>query len=320
MKAYQWNGPGTGLVLQDVPIPQPAAGEVQIQIKACGLCHSDCHILDGSGAQWVKQRPITLGHEISAQITALGEDVTELYVGQRVGIALVAPATAIGLDFNGGYAEFAVAPAHTVVPLPDNLSFEKACVAVDAMASAYHSVVKTAGVTSSMTVGVLGLGGLGSVGLRVACLLGATVYGVDIDSGKVEAAKKHGPEACSTNIEDFKDVVFDVIMDFVGVKATMVAAIHAVKREGVVVLVGMGDPEMLLPSGLIVMKNIEIRGSLGSRKEELPVIFDWIASGKLEPDIEEVPFDELNDALHRLEQGKAKSRMYVKPNGPQKLV
>lgn len=318
MKAYQWEGPGhSSLVLKDVPIPEPSAQEVQIKIKACGLCHSDCHILDGSGSQWIKQRPITLGHEIAAQITKLGEGVTEFHVGQRVGIALVAPATAIGLDFNGGYAEYAVAPAHTIVPLPDSLSYERACVSVDAMASAYHAVVGTARVTSSMTVGVLGLGGLGMTGLRTACITGAKVYGCDIDSGKLETAKQAGAVDVSTDISTFKDVVFDVVFDFVGFEKTMLAAINAVKREGIVVLVGMGQPEMKLPSGLIVMKNIEIRGSLGGRKHELGAIFDLIDQGKLIPEIEEVPFEELNEALHRLESGKASKRMYVKPNGPE---
>lgn len=318
MKAYQWDGDGhTSLVLRDVPIPEPSSGEVQIKIKACGLCHSDCHVLDGSGSRWIKQRPITLGHEIAAQISKLGEGVTEFHVGQRVGIALVAPATAIGLDFNGGYSEFAVAPVHTVVPLPDNLSYERACVSVDAMASAYHAVIGTAGVTSDMTVGVIGLGGLGMTGLRTAIITGAKVYGCDLDKDKLETAKNAGAVDVSSNISTFKDVVFDVVFDFVGFEKTMLAAIDAVKREGVVCLVGMGQPEMKLPAGLIVMKNIEIRGSLGGRKNELGTIFDLIAQGKLIPDIEEVPFEDLNAALHRLESGKASKRMYVKPNGPE---
>ncbi|KIW95804.1 chlorophyll synthesis pathway protein BchC [Cladophialophora bantiana CBS 173.52] len=314
MKAYQWDGPGSGLILRDLPIPQPGADEVQIQIKACGLCHSDCHILDGTGSQWVKNRPITLGHEISAQITALGKDVTEFHVGQRVGVALIAPATAIGLDFNGGYAEYAVTPKHTIVPLPDSLSYEKACIAVDAMASAYHAVVGTGEVTSSMTVGVLGLGGLGSTGLRVACLQGATVYGFDINQEKFAAAYEAGAKACYKSIDEVKDVTFDIVFDFVGLNATMLAAINAVKREGRIVLVGMGESDMKLPAGLIVMKNIEIRGSLGGRKEELSAIFDLIAQGKLTPQVEEVPFGSLVESLHRLEQGKANARLFVRPN------
>ncbi len=317
MKAYQWDGEGSSLVLRDLPIPQPAAGEVQIKIKACGLCHSDCHILDGTGSQWIKHRPITLGHEISAQITALGEGVTEFHVGQRVGCALIAPSTAIGLDFNGGYAQYAVAPAQVIVPLPESLSYERACIAVDAMASAYHAVVGTGEVTSSMTVGVLGLGGLGSTGLAVACLQGATVYGFDINQEKFPSALKAGAKACHSSIDECKDVTFDIVFDFVGINATMLAAINAVKREGRIVLVGMGDSDMKLPTGLIVMKNIEIRGSLGGRKEQLPTMFDLIAEGKLDPQVEEVPFEGLVDALHRLEQGKAKSRFFVRPNGPE---
>ncbi|KAK5222242.1 hypothetical protein LTR72_006499 [Exophiala xenobiotica] len=314
MRAYQWDGPGSNLVLKELPVPEPGPGDVQIQIKACGLCHSDCHILDGTGAQWIKQRPITLGHEISAQITKLGEGVTEFHVGQRVGCALIAPATAIGLDFNGGYAEYAVAPAHVIVPLPDSLPYEKACIAVDAMASAYHAVVGTGAVTSSMTVGVLGLGGLGSTGLAVACLQGATVYGFDLNESKFPAALAAGAKACHKSIDEVKDVTFDIVFDFVGINATMLTAINAVKREGIIVLVGMGDNEMKLPSGLIVMKNIEIRGSLGGRKPELPQIFELIAQGTLTPRVEEVPFESLVHSLHRLEQGKADARMFVRPS------
>ncbi|KIY01285.1 uncharacterized protein Z520_02837 [Fonsecaea multimorphosa CBS 102226] len=316
MKAYQWDGPGTGLTMKELPIPEPGPQEVQIKIKACGLCHSDCHILDGTGAQWVKQRPITLGHEIAAQITKLGEGVTEFHVGQRIGCALIPPATAIGLDFNGGYAEYAVAPAHVVVPLPEDLPYEKGCIAVDAMASAYHAVVATAGVTPDMTVAVLGLGGLGSTGLAVACLQGCTVYGFDINESKFPAALEAGAKECHKTIDQVKDVTFDVVFDFVGIQATLLAAINAVKREGIVVLVGMGDSECTLPTGLMVMKNIEIRGSLGGRKWELPAIFEYIAQGKLKPQVEEVPFDKLVDSLHRLEQGKADARMFVRPSGP----
>lgn len=318
MKAYQWDGEGSSLTLRDVPKPEPGPGEVQIKIKACALCHSDCHILDGSGARWIKQRPITLGHEISAQITALGDGVTQYHVGQRVGCALIAPATAIGLDFNGGYAEYAVAPEEIIVPLPDHLSYERACVAVDAMAAGYHSVVGTGKVTKDMTVGVIGLGGLGGTGLQVACLQGATVYGFDINKGKFALALEAGAKECHKDIKALKDIVeFDIIFDFVGVEGTMLAAIDAIKRHGIIVLVGMGQPEMKLPSGLIVMKNIEVRGSLGSNKSELPTIFELIADGKLTPVIEEVPFENLVDSLKRMDRGEAQKRMYVKPNGPE---
>ena len=318
MKAYQWDGEGSSLTLRDVPKPEPGPGEVQIKIKACALCHSDCHILDGSGAQWIKQRPITLGHEIAAQITVLGEGVTRFHVGQRVGCALIAPSTAIGLDFNGGYAEYAVAPEDVIVPLPSHLNYERACVAVDAMAAGYHAVVGTGKVTKDMTVGVIGLGGLGGTGLQVACLQGATVYGFDIQEGKFALALESGAKACHKSIKEVKEkVTFDIIFDFVGLEKTMLDAIDAVKREGIIVLVGMGQPEMKLPSGLIVMKNIEIRGSLGSRKVELPTIFQLIADGKLKPVIEEVPFESLVDSLSRMDRGEAQKRMYVKPNGPE---
>lgn len=117
MKAYLLSDSDTQLQLIDIEKPSPSAGEVLIEVQACGICHSDCHIINGSGAAWV-QRPRILGHEVAGKVVALGDGVPEDLLAKRVAVALVPPATAIGLDFDGGYAEFAVAPVNTLVPLP----------------------------------------------------------------------------------------------------------------------------------------------------------------------------------------------------------
>ncbi|OBT42745.1 hypothetical protein VE00_06566 [Pseudogymnoascus sp. WSF 3629] len=294
MKAYRWGGPNSGLHLQDIPIPEPSTAEVLIQVETCGLCHSDCHIISGTGGSWIQQRPITLGHEVAGKVIALGEGVSEVNIGDRVAVALVAPAGWIGLNYDGGYAEYAVVPVKYLEPIPDNVSFEQASIATDAVA-------------------IIGLGGLGSVGLRIASLQGATVYGFDIDGRKFEAAMRDRAKACFSSLEDAKDITFDVVVDFVGSTSTMTAALEAVKQSGRIVLTGLGDEKLALPTFSIVHKSVEIRGSLGGTKEELRTVLALISEGKITPDLEEVSFGKVNESLLRLEAGQTKGRLFIRP-------
>ncbi|KFY43734.1 hypothetical protein V495_03800 [Pseudogymnoascus sp. VKM F-4514 (FW-929)] len=313
MKAYRWNGPDSGLILQDVSVSKPSVDEVLIRVETCGLCHSDCHIVSGTGGEWIQQRPITLGHEVAGKIVELGDGVSEVNIGDRVTVALIAPDGAIGLNYDGGYAEYAVVPVKYLESVPDNVSFEQASVATDAVTTAYHAVVAVGEVTASMTVAIVGLGGLGSVGLRIASLQGAVVYGFDIDSGKFEAATRDGAKACFSSLEDANDITFDVVVDFVGITSTMVAALQAVKPSGRIVLTGLGGDQLTLPTMAIVYKNVEIRGSMGGTKEELRTVLALISAGKITPDLEEIPFDKVNEGLHRLEAGKSKGRLFTRP-------
>lgn len=316
MKAYQWDGPGhSELVLRDLPIPKVKSGSVLIQVKACGLCHSDLHVLDGSGADWAGYHPITLGHEIAGIITELGEGVNSFSVGQRVVLALIPPDLVVGVAYNGGFAEFVVAPEETLVALPDELEFGQACITVDAIATAYRAVVSTAEVKKGMVVAIVGLGGLGSVALQVASLQGATVYGYDIDQSKHSSAIEDGARSCFEKLEDTpKDVRFDVIIDFVGIEATINTAIDMIDPFKNIVLVGLGQQEVKMKATKIVMKNLDIRGSLGGSKEDLPKIFDLLLDGKIVTPVEEVSFSRLSEALDRLEQGQVSRRMYVRPD------
>ncbi|OBT82278.1 hypothetical protein VE02_09084 [Pseudogymnoascus sp. 03VT05] len=256
MKAYRWTGPNSGLHLEDIAVPEPSTAEV------------------------------------AGKVIALGEGVSEVNIGDRVAVALTGPAGEIGLNNDGGYAEYAIVPVKYLEPIPDNFSFEQASVATDAVATSYHAVVTTGGVTASTTVAIFGLGGLGSIGLRIASLQGAIVYGFDIDSSKFEAAKRD---------------------DFVGITSTMTAALDAVKPSGRIVLTGLGDEKLALPTFSIVHKSVEIRGSLGGTKEDLRTVLALISEGKITPDLEEIPFSKVNEGLLRLEAGQTKGRLFTRP-------
>ena len=316
MLAYRWNGPGTGLSLEKIPKPEPTAHQILLKVQACGICHSDCHILDGSGAEWIKMRPLTLGHEVSGTIEELGSDVSGFKIGDKVVAALIAHPVrvpAIGLDINGGYAEYAVADVSTIVPIPTNVSFEQAAVSTDALLTAYHAVTVQGEIHSGQTVAIIGLGGLGMTASRLCALRGAAVYGVDTDESKFESAKQKGVKECVTTLKDVKHVTFDVVMDFVGFTVTINAALDAVKEKGRVVLVGLGGQSLSIAPMQIVLKNVELRGSLGGSKAELETVLGLIADGSLKPDLQEIPFEKLHEAFHLLEAGKAKGRLFTRP-------
>lgn len=179
MRAWQWTGTGNPLTLAVVPVPEPGPGEVLIRVRAAGMCHSDVGELDEpSWAENIHRCPITLGHEIAGDVVALGSEVDSARVGDRVGVHPLG-ATVPGYGRDGGYAAFHVAPAGDLVPLPGGLSYELGALGTDAGMTSHHGVVEVAGVGAGDRVGIIGLGGLGQIGARIAVLLGAEVYAAD---------------------------------------------------------------------------------------------------------------------------------------------
>ncbi|KAJ5174145.1 uncharacterized protein N7482_000022 [Penicillium canariense] len=316
MKAYRFDSVEGGLQLQDIVKPSPSAGQVQIKVEVCGLCHSDCHIINGQTTQI--QRPLTLGHEAAGVVTELGEGVSNFKIGDRVVIGLgghpTRPDKVIGLSCDGAYAEYAVSPARMVVPIPGSLSWEQAAVATDSVVTAYHAVVAEGKVNRSMKVAVIGLGGLGSIGLQIAILQGAEVYAFDIDTKKVEMARTSGAKGCFRTLDEAEDVKFDVILDFVGMTVTMAAALNAIVYGGRIVMIGLNEPTVTLSTFGMACNNVEIRAALGGSLKELSVVLDLLDKGKIVATVEEVPFDKLSEGLHRLETGKVVGRLFTRPN------
>lgn len=318
MKAYRFHNADTGLQLQNIDLPQVRSGEVLIAVNAAGLCHSDCHILKGN--DWIGKRPITLGHEVAGTIVALGDETSNFQIGDRVAVALISQpvekldiSTSIGLGYDGGFAEYTTAPFTHVVRIPDNVSFEQAAIATDSISTAYHTILAEANVTSSTTVAIVGLGGLGLNGLRIAALQGARVYGIDISPKQCAAAKELGAVECFASLDSIGDVTIDVIVDFVCLSTTLPKAITAVRQGGRVVAVGLGETEIKLPLFSLVSRGIELKGSIGASLQDLHSALALIASGDVCPLLEDIPFIELIKGLDRLERGDVSGRLFTRP-------
>ncbi|KAH7110688.1 chaperonin 10-like protein [Dactylonectria macrodidyma] len=321
MKSFRLSYPDAPFQLQSLPIPQPGPGQVLIAVKAAGLCHTDAHYVDGHGIEMLPSLPITLGHEVAGTVVKLGSGPSPVQVGDRVAVALVAHpvekatrATTIGLGYDGGYSEFALAHYEHLVKIPDGVTFPQAAVATDSISTAYHATVVTGGVTKSTKVAVIGIGGLGLNAVAISVLQGAEVYGIDLNEAKHDDARHLGAAACSSSLGGFPTVVFDVIIDFVGSTSTISAALSSVKKGGTIVMVGLDGKNTEVSSVMLVTKSISLKGSFGSAKEELMEVLKLIASGKITPKLTEIPFEDVPKGLEDIKQNKVQGRLFVQPS------
>lgn len=215
---------------------------------------------------------------------------------------------------DGGYAEYVVVPAKLLVALSGEVNFAQAAVASDSIATAYHAVVGEAEVTNGSRVAIIGLGGLGLNAVRVAKLQGATVYGIDIDEKRFDGAIHQGVEACYRSLADLSGISLDAVIDLAGAGTTTIAAISAVKPTGRVVSVGLAKESFEISAHTLVMKNVQLRGSLGATRDEYIAVLDLIASKSINPDLEKLSFADLPQPLKRLEAGDTLGRLWTNPN------
>ncbi|KAH4923763.1 hypothetical protein HBI79_164640 [Parastagonospora nodorum] len=322
MKAYRYNNAADGLELREIPVPEPGADEVLIRIKAAGMCHTDCHMLTGAHDDWLTQRPITLGHEVAGEIIKKGSNIIPYRIGERVAVYQINQplerrnwSLCIGLAFDGGYAEFAVVPVSRIKPIPDKVSFAQAAVAMDALATSYHAVVALAGAKEGMVVGIIGLGGLGMSGLAFGVLQGAKVFGFDLETSKFDEANKLGATACFKSIEQAKDVVFDIIVDFVGADTTVYAACSSIRPAGTVVVVGVASSRVSVPTEKLITNGFTLLGSMGASKETCDRVLELLEQGSINPSLKEVPFLEIPATLNILgTQARNEGRYWADPS------
>jgi S-(hydroxymethyl)glutathione dehydrogenase/alcohol dehydrogenase len=229
MQAAVLEGPGAPLEIEEIPVPRPRRGELLVKVTACGVCHTDLHVIKGEVAF---PTPAVLGHEISGTVAALGEGVDGPSVGTRVAGTFIMPCgrcpaclrarddlcepffsqnrlrgtlydgetrlyrqdgSPLAMYSMGGLAEYAVLPASAAFPLPAGIPFEEAAVLGCAALTAFGAVRHGADLRVGERVAVVGTGGVGSLVVQLARALGALqVVAVDISPEKLAAVEKLG--------------------------------------------------------------------------------------------------------------------------------
>jgi len=306
------------LKLVEKPDPKAVPGQVVIDVKAAGLCHSDVAALEDPG--WIgiiTAHPMYMGHECAGVITEVGEGVTGFKVGDRVGVCPISAeltektghAYAIGYQCDGGYATKCMVPQDCLVPMPDNVSFMQGAAATDAGMTSYHALFTVGGAKPGMKVGLIGIGGLGQFAAGMAIIAGLEVYAVDINPEARASAKEIGCKEVFENISDLAACNCEVIVDYAGFGNTTAEALEAIAPFGKVVVVGMGKLESNINTMTLILKQAQIVGSNGGNTNDIKAVYDFFATGKFNPQLSSITFDEIPEGLERLHRGEVKGRL-----------
>jgi 6-hydroxycyclohex-1-ene-1-carbonyl-CoA dehydrogenase len=332
MRAAVFHGAGRPLVVTEVPTPEPGAGQILVRVAACGLCHTDLHYLD-HGVKTVKAPPLILGHEAAGTVAAAGPGVRHPAVGDRVLIPAVLSCgrcrycrqgretlcdhmIMLGNHVDGAYAEYVAVAATEVVPVPEGLPLEQACVIADAVSTPYHAVTRRGRVRPGETVAVVGCGGVGLNVVQCAQAAGAAVIAVDVNERRLELARTLGaretvnPRAVprvDTWVRERCDGGVDAAFEAIGTPATIQLAYSLLRRGGRLCVIGYSPEEVALSAAKLMYFELDVVGSLGCGAGEYPEILALVQAGrlKLEPIVSgTLPLAEINHGLDRLRRGE----------------
>lgn len=313
------NGPLTD---EEVEAPRPGDDEVEIEIRAAGICHSDAHYRAGRGAAPV---PLTLGHEIAGVVAGTGERVAVHYLVAcrecdactTYGEQFCEQGRMIGKDRDGGYAERIVVPMRNTVPIPDGVSFEHAAVMMCSTATAWHAL-RLANVRPGESLAILGFGGLGVSALQLARVLGIErVFAVDVVPQKREAARRMGA------IPAESVPAADVVLDFAGYGPATSAALRALSPGGRLVLVAIQLRELTFdPYRDVLARERRIIGCSDHLREELLDLLALAARGAIDPGsaiTRTVPLEAraINAVLDDMERGTSHLRTVIARTAPE---
>lgn len=307
MKAWQFVKTDEPLQLNDVPEPVAGPGEVVVDVKASGVCHSDVSTIDDPGWMALFQHglPRTMGHESAGVISAVGDGMSHWKIGDRVGLApVMSDGDALGYGkWDGGFAPKLRATDDNLVRLPNEVPFDLGAMATDAGLTAYHAMMAVGAAKAGMKIGVIGLGGLGYIGARCAVLVGAEVYGAEVNPETQKLADEIGLAGVATSIDEFKDKGLELIVDYAGFGTTTSAAIETLAEFGTLVQVGMGRLESTINTYPLIVNQLQVKGSKSGTKEDLAGIYELMKSGQLNPPINHITHAEIPDAIDKLRDG-----------------
>jgi D-arabinose 1-dehydrogenase-like Zn-dependent alcohol dehydrogenase len=309
MKAWQYIGDNQPITLNDVKEPTAGPGEVLIDVKGAGICHSDLSNLDGTISHLLGFRPITLGHELAGVVDEIGAGVSRFAVGDRVAVrsALDGPGTAR----DGGFQPKVAVQQELVVPVPDGVPWDQAAVSTDAGMTSYHAVMARARAMAGDKIGIIGFGGLGSLGAIIALRAGAEVFVAETRSSLHPAILAAGASGVSTTIETFADQRLDAIIDFAGFGTTTAAAVQVVRPEGRVVQVGLAETFGTIDLVSLTIRQVDLLGSCGGTNEDNAAVLELMAGGNLTSVTECIDFADVGTAMDRLRRGDTKGRLAV---------
>jgi len=321
------------LSIEEVERPKPGAGEVLIEVEACGVCHSDLHVADGDWAQFagIVKKPLILGHEIAGRVVEVGPDVRELRTGDRVGVPwiywtcgeceycregnenLCLQQKITGVTVDGGYAEFVKAPASHATKIPEGLSSVQAAPLFCAGVTVYRAL-KHARITRGQRLAVIGVGGLGHIAVQIGRELGAEVTAIDISEEKLALATSLGAvaglNAASPGLpKQLRSIGgFHVALVTSAAKAAYDLAFNSLRGTGTLLVVGLPAENICFPPVMMAAREAQIRATAVGTRQDLREVLALAAAGKVRCRVSTHPLDEAPAVLDQLRHGRVSGR------------
>jgi D-arabinose 1-dehydrogenase-like Zn-dependent alcohol dehydrogenase len=331
-RAMQIPAAGGKFELVQKQFPDPGQGQVRIRVQACGVCHSDSITVLGllPGIAY----PRVPGHEIAGVIDAVGAGEHLFKVGQRVGLGwhgghcnycppcrrgdfiLCENGQISGISFDGGYADYVVAPANAVSLMPEELKDAEAAPLLCAGITTYNSL-RNSGARTGDTVAILGIGGLGHLGVQYAAKSGYRTVAVARGEDKAALAKQLGAHIYIDNAkQDFAAELqklggANVILSTVTDAATLAAAMNGLGPNGKLIIVGVPEKPLNVETIPMLFKRLSIVGWPSGTGMDCEDTLKFSVLSGVRPVIETYPLEKAADAYERMMSGKARFRAVI---------
>jgi propanol-preferring alcohol dehydrogenase len=315
----------------DVDVPEPGPGQVRIRVHACGVCHSDSLTVMGAMGNEFPRAP---GHEVAGVIDAVGERVTVWSTGDRVGVGWFGGCDFTceacrrgdfisckngqvpGIAYDGGYAEYMVAPAETLARIPDDLSDVDAAPLLCAGITTFNALRDSVARPGDL-VAILGVGGLGHLGVQYAAKMGFEVAAIARGEEKGPLARELGAhhyiDSTSSDVaEELKNLGgAQVVLSTVTASDAMTSALGGIKPRGQLVVVGASPEPMRVPPFALIPGSTAVKGHASGTSQDSEDTLRFSALTGVRPTIETLPLAEAQAAYDKMMAGDARFRMVL---------
>jgi D-arabinose 1-dehydrogenase-like Zn-dependent alcohol dehydrogenase len=329
MQAARVPSAGADFELVDLPIPDPGPNEVRIRVEACGICHSDAFVKEGTfpGIEY----PRVPGHEVAGVIDAVGSDVSQWSEGDRVGVGwhgghcftcdacrsgdFVSCENGLvtGIHFDGGYAEYTAVPAEAVAKMPEDLAAQEAAPLLCAGITTFNAL-RNQDLQPGDLVAVQGIGGLGHLAVQYAAAMGLTVAALSTSPDKEGLAQElgatHFVDASSTDAaEALQDLGgADLILATAPSAAAITSVVGGLGHEGDLVIVAATGEAVEVPPMALIQGRKSVSGWPSGDAKDSEETLSFSAQAGALPEIETFPLDEANAAYDRMINNEARFR------------
>lgn len=332
MKAAQISKPGGDWELLERDIPEPGAGQVRVKVEACGVCHSDALVKEGlwPGLQY----PRVPGHEIAGRIDALGDNVTAWQKDQRIGVgwhgghcfvcqqcrrgdfAMCVKRKVTGIDFDGGYAEYMIAPVSAVAAIPDELPAEEAGPFMCAGVTVFNAL-RNSGARAGDVVAVHGIGGLGHLGVQYARQMGFETVAINRGNDKEPLARQLGAhhyiDASAQDIvaELQKLGGASVILATAPNAAAISALVDGLSPDGKLLVPAAPAEPLTINVFSLIMKRSSVAGWYSGTAKDSQDTLEFSALSGVHPMIETYPLDQVAAGYEQMHSGRVRFRVVL---------